>query len=141
MSIWYRNITIDELNLRGKHSLCDFLHIRFIEVGDNFLKATMPADERTKQPIGIVHGGANVVLAETIASTAANAVIDIETMYCVGLEINANHLRAVRDGMITAVTQPIHLGRSTQVWHIDLFDDQGRKTCVSRMTASILSRS
>lgn len=140
MSIWYKNVTVEELNSRGKNSLCDFLNIRFIEVGDDFLKATMPAEERTKQPLGIVHGGANVVLAETVASTAANAVIDIETMYCVGLEINANHLRAVRSGVITAITRPIHLGRSTQVWHIDLFDETGRKTCVSRMTASVLSR-
>ena len=141
MSIWYKKVTVEDLNTRGQHSLSDFLRIRFIAIGDDFLKATMPADERTKQPLGIVHGGANVVLAETVASTAANAVVDTETQYCVGLEINANHLRSVRTGLITAITRPIHIGRSTQVWHIDLFDEEGRNTCISRMTAAVLSRS
>lgn len=138
--IWFHPITPSVLNERGKHTLADFLNIQFTEVGDDFLKATMPANEKTRQPLGIVHGGANVVLAETVASTAANAAVDFEKKYCVGLEINANHLRSVREGLVTAVTRPIHLGRSTQVWHIELFDDQGKITCISRMTAAVLER-
>jgi len=140
MTIWFKDFTLDELNKRSANTLADFIDIKFIDIGDDFLKATMPANERTKQPIGIVHGGANVVLAETIASTAANMVVDLEKFYCVGLEINANHLRSVRDGFVTGIATPIHLGRSTQVWHIDIFDESMKKTCVSRMTASILSR-
>jgi 1,4-dihydroxy-2-naphthoyl-CoA hydrolase len=100
----------------------------------------MPVTEKTKQPIGIVHGGANVVLAETLASTAANCVIDIERFYCVGLEINANHIRSVREGLVTATTTPLHLGRSTQVWEIKILNDEGKLTCVSRMTASVMAR-
>ena len=86
------------------------------------------------------HDGANVVLAETMASTAANAVIDIEKYYCVGLEINANHIRPVTEGLITGVTRPVHIGRTTQVWHIDLYNEAGKQTCVSRMTASVVAR-
>ncbi len=100
----------------------------------------MPVNERTKQPIGILHGGANVVLAETIASTAANAVIDLQKFYCVGLEINANHIRSVTQGLVTATTSPIHLGRTTQVWQINIFNEAGKQTCVSRMTASVVTR-
>jgi len=140
MAIWHKSITPDELNLRGENTLSDLLGIQFIEVGDDFMRATMPADERTKQPIGIVHGGANVVLAETIASTAANAVVDQALFYCVGLEINANHIRPVTGGLVTAITRPIHLGRTTQVWHIDLYNEAGKQTCVSRMTASVVAR-
>ena len=87
-----------------------------------------------------MHGGANVVLAETIASTGANAVVDLETCYCVGLEINANHIRPVHDGLITGIAHPIHLGRKTQVWQIDLYNEAGKLSCVSRMTASVVQR-
>lgn len=138
--IWFQPTTVDVLNERSRHTLAAFLDIRFIEVGEDTLTATMPASPRTKQPLGIVHGGANVVLAETVASTAANAVVDFSQSYCVGLEINANHLRAVKTGLVTAIARPIHLGRSTQVWQIDLFDEQGKPSCVSRMTAAVLSR-
>lgn len=139
-SIWYKPYSLDELNRRGEHTLADFLGICFTEITNDSLTATMPANERTRQPIGIVHGGANVVLAETIASTAANAVIDIDAYYCVGLEINANHIRSVKEGLITGIARPLHLGRSTQVWSIDLFNDAGQRTCISRMTASVISR-
>lgn len=104
------------------------------------MTATMPASDRTRQPIGIIHGGANVVLAETLASTAANAVVDQALYYCVGLEINANHLRSVREGIVTAVTRPIHIGRSTHVWSIDIFNEQQQITCSSRMTAYVVKR-
>lgn len=140
MTIWHKPLSLAELNLRGKNTLSDFLGIEFTALDDHSLTAIMPVTARTKQPIGIVHGGANVVLAETLASTAANAVVDIERFYCVGLEINANHIRSVRDGIITAVTQPIHLGRTTQIWQIDLFNEAGKRTCVSRMTAAVMER-
>lgn len=141
MSIWFKPFTPADLNKRSENTLADFLQIKFIAVGDDSLTATMPANERTKQPLGIVHGGANVVLAETIASTGANAVIDLELFYCVGLEINANHIRPVKEGLITGVARPIHLGRTTQVWLIDLYNEAGKQTCASRMTASVVSRS
>lgn len=138
--IWFQPITIDLLNKRSEHTLAEFLEINFTAIDDNSLTATMPATARSKQPLGIVHGGANVVLAETVASTAANVVVDPDHFYCVGLEINANHLRSVREGVITAIAKPIHLGRSTQVWQIDLCDKDGKLTCVSRMTAAVLKK-
>ena len=140
MAIWFQQFTTADLNKRGENTLSDFLGIVFTAVGDDSLTATMPANARTKQPLGIVHGGANVVLAETIASTGANAVIDLEKFYCVGLEINANHIRSVKEGLVTGIARPIHIGRSTQIWQIDMYNDAGKKTCVSRMTASVLTR-
>jgi 1,4-dihydroxy-2-naphthoyl-CoA hydrolase len=140
MAIWAEAITPETLNQRGKNTMADWLDIRFTIVGEDTLTATMPAIERTKQPLGIVHGGANVVLAETIASTAANAAVDQARYYCVGLEINANHIRSVREGLITGVTRPVHIGRSTHIWLIDLYNDEGKLTCTSRMTASVITR-
>lgn len=118
-----------------------YLGILFTEIGEDFLTAQMPVNEKTKQPMGILHGGANVVLAETVASTAANAVIDLTQYYCVGLEINANHIRSLNSGLVTATTRPIHLGRTTQIWHIEIFNQSGKQTCISRMTAAVLPRS
>jgi 1,4-dihydroxy-2-naphthoyl-CoA hydrolase len=138
--IWFQPITIDNLNQRSADTMGDFLGIRFTEIGENSLTATMPVTARTRQPLGIVHGGANVVLAETIASTAANMVIDNALSYCVGLEINANHIRSVDEGLVTGIARPAHLGRSTQVWLIDLFNDAGQLSCTSRMTAAVISR-
>ncbi len=139
-TIWHRPVSLDDLNRRSENTLAELLGITFTDIGPDSLTATMPANERTKQPIGIVHGGANVVLAETIASTAANAVVDLSSFYCVGLEINANHIRSVKEGLVTGVGRPVHLGRSTQVWLIDLFNDAGQLTCTSRMTASVIKR-
>lgn len=138
MAIWFQPITPELLNQRGERTLADFLGINFTEVGDDTLTATMPATERTKQPLGIIHGGANVVLAETVASTAANAAVDYNKYYCVGLEINANHLRSVTEGIVTAITRPIHIGRTTHVWAIEIYNEAGKQTCVSRMTACVL---
>lgn len=140
MTIWFTKFTLDDINQRGKNTLVEYLGIVFTKVEENSLTATMPVDQRTRQPLGILHGGANVVLAETIASTGANLVVDLQKVYCVGLEINANHIRSVSEGLVTAVTQPIHLGRTTQIWHIDIFNDSGKRTCVSRMTAAVLPR-
>lgn len=140
MGIWFRAYTVDELNERGSNTLSDFMDIQFTDIQDDSLTATMPVNSRSRQPIGILHGGANVVLAETLASTAANMVIDINSQYCVGLEINANHVRSVREGLVTAIARPLHLGRSTQLWDIKIYDESQRLTCVSRMTASVLNR-
>ena len=140
MGIWFKEFSIEDLNRRGKKTMIEFLDIEFTEIGDDFLKATMPVNDRTKQPIGILHGGANMVLAETIASVAANSVVDSTQFYCVGLEINANHIRSVKEGLVTAVTSPVHLGRTTQIWQINIFDEAGKQTCISRMTASVISR-
>ncbi len=140
MTIWFKPLTCELLNERGLGTMADFLNIKFTEIGADFLEATMPFSDRIKQPIGIVHGGANVVLAETIASTAANAVLDLTKQYAVGLEINANHLKSVREGMVRGITKPIHLGRTTQIWHIELRDQDDKLTCVSRMTAAVLER-
>jgi 1,4-dihydroxy-2-naphthoyl-CoA hydrolase len=100
----------------------------------------MPVDHRTKQPEGLLHGGANVVLAESLGSAASVLCIDAEEYFVVGLEINANHIRSVRDGYVTGITQPIHLGRSTQVWEIKIYDDQNRLSCISRITNAILKK-
>lgn len=140
MSIWFKPFTIADLNRRSENTLAEFLEIKFTDIGEDTMTAVMPALAKIKQPLGIVHGGANVVLAETIASTAANAVVDLDKFYCVGLEINANHIRPVKEGLITGIARPIHLGRTTQIWHIDLYNEAGKQTCVSRMTASVVSR-
>lgn len=139
-SIWYRPITAEGLNEMGQESMVEHLGIRYTEVGADYLKATMPVDARTSQPFGVLHGGASVVLAETLASTAANCCVDAERQHCVGLEVNANHLRAVREGIVTGTTQPLHLGRSTHVWQTEIHDEEDRRVCVSRLTIAVLDR-
>lgn len=139
MSIWARNISPEILNNLGEAHMAKFLEITITEVGDDFIRATMPASERTRQPLGIIHGGANVVLAETLASIAANFTLSDPQQRAVGLEINANHLRKVRDGVVTGTVRPIHIGRTTQVWSVDIEDEAHRKTCVARMTAAIIT--
>lgn len=139
-SIWYKPFTLEHLNQSGVGTMVDFLGISFIEIGDDYLKATMPVTAKTKQPMGILHGGANVVLAETLASVAAMVVLNTETHYSVGLDINANHIRSVSEGIVTGITRPLHLGRTTQVWSIDIFNEKGSLTCTSRMTAAVIER-
>ncbi|KTD41752.1 hotdog fold thioesterase [Legionella parisiensis] len=139
MAIWFKEITLEDLNQFGKNTMSEFLGIKFIEIGDDFLKATMPVTARTRQPVGILHGGANVALSETVASTAANSVIDLNQFFCVGLEINANHIHSVKEGNVTAIASPLHLGRSTHVWQVKIFNEQGKLTCISRMTASVIN--
>jgi 1,4-dihydroxy-2-naphthoyl-CoA hydrolase len=141
MSIWKTPISLEALHRRSQNTLVELLSIVFIEIGDNCLKATMPVDERTKQPVGIMHGGASCVLAETLGSTAANFVVDYKQHYCVGLSINTNHIKSVREGKVLGVTTPIHLGRSTQVWNIDIFNDDGALISTTRLTMAILKHS
>ncbi len=140
MAVWFKETSIELLNKRGRNTMVEFLNIKFTEIGNDYLVATMPITDRVRQPIGILHGGANVTLAETVASTAANTVVDIDNFYCVGLEINANHIRSVKEGIITAKASAVHLGRTTQIWQINIFNQEQKITCISRMTASVLSR-
>ncbi len=138
MSIWFRPYTLDELQRLNTGSLAGHLDIRFTEIGPDYLRGTMPVDERTRQPFGLLHGGASVSLAETLGSVAANCCVDGPKFYCVGQEINANHLRSARSGQVTGTARPVHLGSRSQVWDIRIEDEQGRLTCVSRLTMSVL---
>lgn len=127
------------INDRGRGTMSEHIGIEFTEVGDDFIKGTMPVDQRTRQPVGILHGGASVVLAETLGSTAANVAVDGKAQYCVGLDINANHIRSVRDGQVEGVAKPLHLGRTTQVWEIRI-SQEGKLVCISRLTMAVLDR-
>ncbi len=138
MPIWTRPISVEELTTLHRHTAPELLGIEFLEVGDDYVKGRMPVDARTRQPYGVLHGGVSVVLAETLGSTAA-AHCTAAGHRVVGLEINANHIRAVSSGWVTGVAKPVHIGRSTMVWHIELRDDAGELTCVSRLTLSVLA--
>jgi 1,4-dihydroxy-2-naphthoyl-CoA hydrolase len=138
MSIWYRPITLEELDRQSRGSMSEYLGIRFTEIGPDYLKASMPVDHRTVQPFGLLHGGASVTLAETLGSVGANCCVDGSRFYCVGQEVNANHIRSARDGHVTGTARPIHLGGRTQVWEIRIEDDRGRLTCISRLTVAVV---
>lgn len=140
-AIWFnKDFPLDRLNAMSAGTMGEHLGIRFSEIGDNFLKATMPVDARTKQPYGLLHGGASVALAETLGSVASSLVLDTSLFLCVGLEINANHIRAVKEGIVTGTATPLHLGSSTHVWEISIHDEKGRLVCVSRLTVAVLKR-
>ena len=138
--IWHKKPDIDELNQRGQGTAVSALGIEITELGDDFLKGSMPVDERTRQPLGVLHGGASVLFAESLGSIAANYVIDHDKAYCVGMEVNANHIRSIREGMVTGVARPFHLGRSSQVWEIRIHDQQDRLICISRLTMAIVQK-
>jgi 1,4-dihydroxy-2-naphthoyl-CoA hydrolase len=138
MAIWFRNYKLEEVQHRGLGTMVDHIGIIITEVGPDFLKGTMPVDHRTVQPMQILHGGASVALAETLGSIAANLVVDSEKKYCVGLDINANHIRAAKKGLVTGIAKPLHLGSSTQVWNIEITDEENRLVCISRLTMAIL---
>jgi len=142
MAIWAREYSLDEIGVMVKGSLVEHLGIEFTAIGDDFLCARMPVDERTRQPAGLLHGGASVALAETLGSFAANLVAGPGGGMgeCVGLEINANHLRGVRAGWVLGETRPLHLGRTTHVWEIRISDEAGRPVCVSRLTLAVLQK-
>lgn len=141
MSIWTLPVTVEGLNALSPGTIIDHLGIVFTAVGDDYLEATMPVDARTHQPFGLLHGGASVVLAETMGSTGAMCCVDTERQVCVGLEVNANHVRAVRSGLVRGVARPVHVGRKTQVWEIRIHDDADRLVCISRITLAVLDRS
>ncbi len=140
MSIWFhKNITIDDLAGISSNTMAEFLGLKWVEIGERFLKMSMPVNATTRQPYGFLHGGASCVLAETIGSIGSALVIDREKYYCVGLEINANHLRSVTDGIVTAIASPLHLGKTTHVWDIKIYDEKEKLFCVSRLTVAILT--
>ncbi len=139
--IWKEAVSVDELNAMFVQNMVVGLGIRFTEISADSLSATMPVDERTRQPFGILHGGASVVLAESLGSIASNLVIGLGDYVGVGLEVNANHIRPVKDGYVTGVCSPIHLGRKTHVWDIRIFDKRSKLSCVSRLTVAIVPKS
>ena len=131
-------VDLDALNAQARNSLVGHLGIVMTEVGDDWLRGTMPVDARTHQPFGILHGGASVALAETLGSMAGNLSVDTTKEMVVGLEINANHVRAVRDGVVTGTARALHIGRTTQVWEIRIENEQGKLVCISRITLAVV---
>ncbi|WP_426149534.1 hotdog fold thioesterase [Pseudomonas sp. DC3000-4b1] len=138
MTLWHSTPDLDVLNAGQRDTIGGLLDIRFEAVGEDFLTASMPVDARTHQPYGLLHGGASVVLAESVGSVASMLCVDRTRFYCVGLEVNANHLRGVRSGRVTATARPVHIGRSTHVWDIRLVDQQGKPSCISRLTVAVM---
>ncbi len=137
----FGTVTVDQLNERMCNgNMLEHLQITFSEVGEDYLVATMPVDHRTQQPLGLLHGGASVVLAESIGSVAGNLVVYPQKKYCVGLEINANHIKAVRDGVVKGITRPIHIGGSTHVWATEVKNEQDQLVCIGRITLAVLSQ-
>lgn len=137
--IWKIPVTALEINQRCRNTLVDHLGIEFTEVGDEHMTARMPVDRRTCQPIGIVHGGATAALAETVASAAANFCVE-KGKLCVGLDLNINHIRSVNSGYVTAVTRPLHLGKSTQVWEIKITNEIGQLVSAARLTIAVIAK-
>ena len=140
MPIWKMPITHELLAERAKNTFAEFIGIEFTEFGDDYLRATLPVDHTTKQPLGFLNGGVSAALAETVASTAANYCVDQSVCYCVGLDINANHLRPTLSGIVTAIAKPLHLGNKTQVWEIKIENEAGKLVCISRMTMAVVNR-
>jgi 1,4-dihydroxy-2-naphthoyl-CoA hydrolase len=139
--IWFnKEVTIEDFKPLGPNTLGEHLGIEWVELGPDFIKAKMPVDNRTKQPYGLLHGGASCVLAETVGSIASALVVDHEKFMCVGLEINANHVRSAREGFVIGVASPLHLGSNTHVWDIKIHDEVQRLICVSRLTVAVIPR-
>lgn len=138
--IWSRDYTVEELNGRPKGHIGELIGIEFTEITEDSISARMPVNEKTHQPNGILHGGASVVLAESLGSVASNMIIDSNKYIGVGLEVNANHLRPVKSGFVTGICKPIHIGGKTHVWDIRLYDDRGKMNCVSRLTVAIIPK-
>lgn len=136
MTLWKNRITVERLREHAKDTLIEYLGIEILEIGDDCLKGRMPVDHRTRQPYGVLHGGASAALAETLGSIAAGLCVDREKQSVVGLEINANHIRSVHDGWVTGVARPIHVGKSTQVWEIRIHDQAEKLVCISRLTVA-----
>lgn len=140
MALWKQHATLDLVNSWSPNTMIATLGIRFTDIGDDYLRGTMPVDARTHQPYGLLHGGASVSLAETLGSAAAMLCVDPEKEIAVGLDINANHVRGVTRGVVTGTARPIHVGRTTQVWEIRIEDEQQRLVCISRLTVAVVPR-
>jgi 1,4-dihydroxy-2-naphthoyl-CoA hydrolase len=139
-SLWKTPITLNDLNKHSAHTMAELLNIQFTEIGTNYLKATMPVCTKTHQPHGLLHGGASAALAETIGSVASWLAIDNEKQMCVGIEINCNHLRAKKNGIVTATAEPLHIGGTTHVWDVKIRDEKEKLVCISRLTVAILRK-
>ena len=133
-------MTVDSLNNWSVNTMAEALGIEFTSIGEDYLEARMPVDQRTHQPLGMLHGGASVALAETLGSMAATLCIDGTKQFCVGLEINANHIRSAREGFVKGITKPIHIGKKTQVWEIRISTMEGDLVCISRITMAVLDK-
>jgi len=140
MSIWQGEITTDMVNDLGKNSLGEVFEIHFTEIGPDFMKATMPVNNKTKQPFGLLHGGASVALAETIGSVASWCVVNRDLFIGVGIEINANHVKSVTEGLVTAICKPIKIGGKVHVWDIRITDQQQELCCVCRFTCMVVPK-
>lgn len=140
MSIWKIALDIKKVAERSKNTIVTHLGIEFTEIGDDYIRAQMPVDHRTYQPLKIMHGGASCVLAETVGSIAGNFCVDLNKFYCVGLDINTNHIHSVHSGYVIGTAKPFHLGRSTQVWGIEIVDKKNHLISVSRLTLAILKK-
>jgi 1,4-dihydroxy-2-naphthoyl-CoA hydrolase len=139
--IWFKKeLDLEKMFPLGKGTLGEHLGMEFMDLGEDYLKARMPVDHRTRQPYGLLHGGASVALAETVGSIGSALVIDHENYFCVGMEINANHLRSVKSGYVVATAKPLHLGSNSHVWDIKIHDEAGNLVCVSRLTVAIIKR-
>ncbi|WP_462262789.1 hotdog fold thioesterase [Ferruginibacter sp.] len=141
MSIWFnKSLSVDSLKSFGINTMVKHLGMDWVAIGDYYIKMSMPVDERTKQPYGLLHGGASCALAETIGSIASQCVIDPDKFICVGIEINANHVRSARQGYVTATCTPLHIGASTHIWDIKIHDEREKLVCISRLTVAILKK-
>jgi 1,4-dihydroxy-2-naphthoyl-CoA hydrolase len=140
MPLFPADITVESLNAMSANTMVAYLGIVFTRIGDDFIEATMQVDHRTHQPLGLLHGGASVTLAETLGSVAAYCCVDQQTQYCVGLDINANHVRSIKSGSVTGRTTPIHIGKRTQVWEIRITNEQGELLCISRITMAVIDK-
>lgn len=134
------DVTLDSANAFNKGTMMEHLDIVFTEIGESHLTASMPVDNRTSQPMGILHGGASLALAESVGSAASNLIIDHSTSYCVGMEINGNHLKSVSSGRVHARAEAIHIGRRSHIWDIKITDDSKRLVCVSRLTVAVIEK-
>jgi len=140
MALFKEGLTIEMLNSQSSNTMVEHIGIAFTGVGPDFLEARMPVDKRTHQPYGLLHGGASVALAETLGSMAAACCIDLSKQFCVGLEINANHIKGVRSGFVNGIAKPIHVGKKTHVWEIRITNESNELVCISRITMAVLDK-
>ena len=138
MSIWRADYSVDQLNAMNAGTIHEPLGVQFTEIGGDFVRAAMPVDSRTAQPAGLLHGGASVVLAESLGSIASYMIVDPAQSRCVGIEVNANHIRSAKSGVVTGTVRPVHIGKSTHVWDIKITDEAERLICICRLTTAIL---
>lgn len=140
MAVFTSAVTLEKLNALSANTMVAHLGIEYTRIGDDFLEARMPVDHRTQQPLGLLHGGASVTLAETLGSVAATCCVNTTVQYCVGLEINANHIKSVREGFVTGTARPIHIGKRTQLWEIRIVNEKQELVCISRITLAVLDK-